>query len=87
MIIEKKKLLSEESSVAEVMNKSFAAISKSLNLKDCFESNVDIISNNIKHSFKSVSSENHVNVKIIRKKNMGNGNGISNKSQLKSSKR
>ena len=41
MIIEKDKLLSEESSNAEVINNYFVDIKKSLNLKDSSESNVD----------------------------------------------
>ena len=36
-IIEKDKLLSEERSIAEVMNNYFVDISKSLNLKDSSE--------------------------------------------------
>ena len=52
-----------------------------------FWSNLDIGSSNIKHWFKNVFSVNPINVKIIRKKNMDNGNGISKQSQLKNSKR
>ena len=72
--IEKGKLLSEERSIC------FIDISKSQNLKDSSESNVDNISSNIRHSY-----ENHVNVKIIREKNTDSGSGISNQSPLKSS--
>ena len=72
-IIEKDKLLSEERSIAEVMNNYFVDISKSLNLKDSSESNVDNIGSNIRHSLKNVLFEDHVSVKIIREKNKDNG--------------
>ena len=74
MAIEKDKLLSEERSIC------FVDISKSQNLKDSSESNVDNISSNIRHSY-----ENHVNVKIIKEKNTDSGSGISNQSPLRSS--
>ena len=73
MIIEKDKLLSEENSIAEVMDNYFVDISKSLNLKDSSESNVDNIGSNIRHSLKNVLFEDHVSVKIIREKNKDNG--------------
>ena len=73
MIIEKDKVLSEERSIAKVMNNYFADISKSLNLKDSSESNVDNIGSNIRHSLKNVLFEDHVSVKIIREKNKDNG--------------
>ena len=41
MIIEKDKFLSEERSIAEVMNNYFVDILKIPNLKDSSESNVD----------------------------------------------
>ena len=50
MIIEKDKLLSEEGSVAEVMNNYVVDISKSQNLKDTPESNVDNTLSNCGHS-------------------------------------
>ena len=69
MIIEKDKLLSEENSIAEVMDNYFVDISKSLNLKDSSESNVDNPGSKIRHSLKNVLFEDHVSVKIIREKN------------------
>ena len=71
MIIEKDKLLSEERSIAEVMNNCFVDISKSLNLKDSSKWNVDNTGNNIKHALKNVLVEDHVNVKMIRNKKHG----------------
>ena len=50
MIIEKDKLLSEEGSIAEVMNNYVVDISKSQNLKDTPESNVDNTLSNCGHS-------------------------------------
>ena len=50
MIIEKDKLLSEEGSIAEVMNNYVVDISKSQNLKDTPESNVDNTLSNCEHS-------------------------------------
>ena len=73
MIIEKDKLLSEERSIAEVMNNCFVDISKSLNLKDSSGSNVGNIGNSIRHSFKNALLEDHISVKIIRAKNKDNG--------------
>ena len=73
-------------SYEQVMNQNFADISKT-KFEGLFWSNVDIGSSNIKHWFKNVFSVNPINVKIIRKKNMDNGNGISKQSQLKNSKR
>ena len=73
MIIEKDKLLSEERSIAEVMNNCFVDISKSLNLKDSSGSNVGNIGNSIRHSFENVLFEDHISVKIIRAKNKDNG--------------
>ena len=49
IIIEKDKLLSEERSMTEVMNNYFVDISKTLNLKDSSESNVDNIGSNLMH--------------------------------------
>ena len=72
MIIEKDKL-SEERFIAEVMNNYFVEISKSLNLKDSSESNVDNIGSNIRHLLKNVLFEDHVSVEIIREKNKVNG--------------
>ena len=72
MIIEKSKLLSEERSIAEVMNKYFVGVSKSLNLKDCSQSNVDSTGSNIRHSFRNVLFEYHVSIKIIREENTDN---------------
>ena len=63
MIIEKDKLLSEERSIAEVMNNYFVDISKGLNLKDSPESNVADTGSNIRHSLKNVLFEDHVSVK------------------------
>ena len=77
MIIEKDKLLSEERSIAEVMNNYFADTSKSLNLKDSFEPKVDNTGSNIRHSLKNVLFEDHVSVKIIREKNTDNGEFVS----------
>ena len=51
------------------MNNYFVDISKSLNLKDSSESNVDNIGSNIRHSLKNVLFEDHVSVTIIREKN------------------
>ena len=73
MIIDKDKLLSEEKSITEVMSKYFVDISKSLNLKDSSESNLDNIGNNIRHSVTNILFEDHVSVKIIREKNTDNG--------------
>ena len=73
MIIEKDKLISEERSIAEVMNMYFVDISKRLNLKDSSESNVDNTGSNVRPSFKNVLFENHASVKIIREKNKYNG--------------
>ena len=73
MIIEKDKSLSEERSIAEVMNNYFVDLSKSLNLKDSSESKVDNTDSNIKDSLKNVLFEDHVSVKIIREKNTYNG--------------
>ena len=53
MIIEKDKLLSEERSIAEVMNNYFIDISKNLNLKDSSESNANNIGN-IRHSLRNI---------------------------------
>ena len=55
------------------MNNYFVEISKSLNLKDSSESNVDNIGSNIRHLLKNVLFEDHVSVKIIREKNKVNG--------------
>ena len=49
MIIEKDKFLSEEKSIADVMNNYFADTLKSLNLKDSSESNVDNTGISIRH--------------------------------------
>ena len=49
MVIEKDKLLSEKSSIAEVKDDYFVDISKSLNLKDSSESNADNTVSNIMH--------------------------------------
>ena len=68
MILEEDKLLSEEGSIAEVMNNYFVDISKSLNLKDFSESNMYNSGNNRGHSLNSVLFEDHVSVKIIREK-------------------
>ena len=73
MILEEDKLLSEEGSIAEVMNNYFVDISKSLNLKDFSESNMYNSGNNRGHSLNSVLFEDHVSVKIIREKNVDNG--------------
>ena len=73
MIIEKNKLLSEKMSFAEFMNKYFVDISKSLNLKDSSESNVDNTGSNVRHSLKNVLFEHNVSVKKIREKNSDNG--------------
>ena len=73
MIIEKDKLLSEERSIAEVVNNYFADISKSLNLKDSSESNGENTGSNIRHSLKNVLFEDHVTAKIIGQKNRDNG--------------
>ena len=72
MIIEKYKLLSEERCIAEAMNKYFVGVSKSLNLKDCSQSNVDSTGSNIRHSFRNVLFEYHVSIKIIREENTDN---------------
>ena len=72
MIIEKDKLLSEERSIAEVMNNYFADISKSLNLKDS-SSNGENTGSDIRHSLKNVLFEDHVTAKMIRQKNRDNG--------------
>ena len=69
MIIEKDKLLSEEESIAEVMNNYFVDVSKSLKLKDSSESNVDNTGSNCGHSLNNVSFEDHVSVKTITEKN------------------
>ena len=60
MMIEEDKLLSEQSSIAEIMNNYFVDISKSLNLKDSSESNIGNIGSNIRHLFKNILLENHV---------------------------
>ena len=73
MIFEEDKLLSEEGSIAEVMNNYFVDISKSLNLKDFSESNMYNSGNNRGHSLNSVLFEDHVSVKIMREKNVDNG--------------
>ena len=73
MVIEKNKLLPEEKSIAEVINNYFVDVSKSLNMKDFPESNVDNTGSNIRHSFKNVLYEDHASVKIIRKKNTDDG--------------
>ena len=67
MIIEKDKL-SEERFIAEVMNNYFVEISKSLNLKDSSESNVDNIGSNIRHLLKNVLFEDHVSRNNKREK-------------------
>ena len=87
MIIEKDTALSEERSIAEVMNNYFANIFKSLNMKYSSESNVGNTGSNIRHSFKNVTSENHVIVEIIRGKKRIMESSFSNQSKLKSSKR
>ena len=51
----------------------FVDISKSLNLKDSSESNVDNIGRNIRHTLKNILFEDYVSVKTIRKKNTDNG--------------
>ena len=66
-------MLSEEGSIAEVMNNYLVDISKSLNLVDSSESNVDNTGSNCRHSLSNVLSEHHVSVKIIRKKKKDNG--------------
>ena len=73
MIIEKDKLLSEEESIAEVMNNYFVDVSKSLKLKDSSESNVDNTGSNCGHSLNNVLFEDHVSVKTITEKNTDNG--------------
>ena len=73
MIIEKDKLLSEEESIAEVMNNYFVDVSKSLKLKDSSESNVDNTGSNCGHSLNNVLFEDHVSVKTITEKNTSNG--------------
>ena len=73
MIIEKDKLLSEERSIAEVINNNFVDISKILNLKNSSESNVDNTGSNIRHSLKNVLFEDHISVKIIQEKSTYNG--------------
>ena len=73
MIIEKDKLLSEERSIAEVINNNFVDISKILNLKNSSESNVDNTGSNIRHSLKNVLFEDHISVKIIKEKSKYNG--------------
>ena len=73
MILEEDRLLSEEGSIAEVMNNYFVDVSKSLNLKEFSESNMYNSGNNRGHSLNSVLFEDHVNVKIIREKNVDNG--------------
>ena len=66
--------MEEEKPVAEIMNNYFVNMTKTLNLKDFLESNVDNIGSNIMHSFKNVSIENHESVvKIIKEKNTDNG--------------
>ena len=59
------------------MNNYFVDISKNLNLKDSSESNADNAGSNIRYSLKNVLFEDHVNVKIIREKNMDNGEVLS----------
>ena len=73
MITEKDKLLSEEESIAEVMNNYFVDVSKSLKLKDSSESNVDNTGSNCGHSLNNVLFEDHVSVKTITEKNTDNG--------------
>ena len=73
MIIEKDKLLSEEESIAEVMNNYFVDVSKSLKLKDSSESNVDNTASNCGHSLNNVLFEDHVSVKTITEENTDNG--------------
>ena len=63
MIIEKDKLLSEEGSIAEVMNNYFVDMSKSVNLKDSSESNVDNTGSNCGHLLNNVLFEEHVVLK------------------------
>ena len=65
--------MSEERSIAEVMNNYFVDISRSLNLKDSSESNLDNTGSNIRHSLKYVLFEDHLSVEIIREKNTDNG--------------
>ena len=55
------------------MNNYFVDILKSPNLNDSSESNVDNTGSNIRHLIKNVLFEDHVSVKIIREKNMCNG--------------
>ena len=59
------------------MNNYFVDISKNLNLKDSSESNADNAGSNIRYSLKNILFEDHVNVKIIREKNMDNGEFLS----------
>ena len=73
MIIEKDKLLSEEGSIAEVMSNYFVDMSKSVNLKDSSESNVDNTGSNCGHLLNNVLFEEHVSVKITREKNTDKG--------------
>ena len=63
MMITEKDKLSEERSIAEIMNKYTADILRSLNLKDFSESNVDDVGSNIRHSFRNFLFEKHVIVK------------------------
>ena len=53
------------------MNNYFVDISRSLNLKDSSESNLDNTGSNIRHSLKYVLFEDHLSVKIIREKKYG----------------
>ena len=73
MIIEKDKLLSEEESIAEVMNNYFVDVSKSLKLKDSSESNVDNTRSNCGHPLSNVLFEDHVSVKTITEENTDDG--------------
>ena len=70
--IEMEKLLTEERAIAEGLKNYFVDISKSLNLKDSSESNVDNTGSNRRHSHKNILFEDHVSVKIIREENTDN---------------
>ena len=55
------------------MSNYLVDISRSLNLKNSSESNVDNIGSNIRLPLKNVLFENRVSVKIIKENNADNG--------------
>ena len=55
------------------MSNYLVDISRSLNLKNSSESNVDNIGSNIRLPLKNVLFENRVSVKIIKENNTDNG--------------